>query len=228
MYNILGGDIMKKFFLGFLTAALLFSALPVGAAIKEYTLKPASAKFTVDGVEIKDDKLPLLYLNPGYNYIPAAMFKKICDKINVGFGYNSTTKAMEITTKTTTIAGGDNVSEVPLNKYGLPDFSNYTGEKPVIEDDGLDQYFTYEGIKYIRLGRDENRPSMVTRPYGLNDPPIDNEGNRKIILAKTVITEEAEESIIILDEIPYAMYDGFRTYYIPYDYYLNTILPLIQ
>lgn len=89
---------MKKFVLGFLAAALLFTALPIGAAVQQYTLQATAAKIVVDGTEAKDDKLPIMAYQ-GYNYIPAAVFRSICDKIGVGFKWDNEKKEIQINTK---------------------------------------------------------------------------------------------------------------------------------
>jgi len=87
---------MKKgFMLGFLCAALLFTAIGAGA----YTLVPSSVKLVVDGTEVKDDTLPMLYMEPGYNYVPVATFRSICDKIGAEFQYVGETGTIEIDTK---------------------------------------------------------------------------------------------------------------------------------
>ncbi|MEN6313729.1 MAG: hypothetical protein ABFD25_05710 [Clostridiaceae bacterium] len=102
---------MKKgFILGFVCAALLFTA--IGATAAQYTLTPSTVKFYMDGTEIKDDKLPLLYMEPGYNYLPAAMFRSICDKIGIVFEYVEKDNAIVIDTKTTALA---ETPEVPPN-----------------------------------------------------------------------------------------------------------------
>ena len=89
---------MKKFFFGFILAALLFSAMPIGAAVEQYILTPSAAKIVVDGAEVKDNKLPIMNYQ-GYNYIPAATFRSICDKIGVEFEWDNTTKEIQLSTK---------------------------------------------------------------------------------------------------------------------------------
>jgi len=127
----------KSFVLGFLLATLLFSAIPVGAAVQEYILTSTASKLVVDGVEVKNDTLPMMSYN-GYNYIPASSFRDICDKIGVGFEWNDTTKAIEIdtsvaTAETTIISTGvdimsDKITQTP---DGIPVFQyneeNYIG-----------------------------------------------------------------------------------------------------
>jgi hypothetical protein len=98
---------MKKFIFGFLAAALLFTALPIGAAVQEYILTKSTAKLVVDGAEVTDDTLPILHYN-GYNYIPAATFRAICDKIGVGFQWVDDKKEIQLITKSKEADNMDN------------------------------------------------------------------------------------------------------------------------
>lgn len=88
---------MKKFILGFILAAVLFSAFPVAATIQQYILTPSTTKIVVDGIEVKDNKLPIMAYE-GYNYIPAATFKSICDKISIGFKWDEAVKEIRVAT----------------------------------------------------------------------------------------------------------------------------------
>jgi hypothetical protein len=74
----------------------LFISLPVNAAV-EYTLKQSECKIVIDG-EVYTDILPMLLMEPGYNYVPASTFRSICDKIGVGFVYDNTVKEIQLTT----------------------------------------------------------------------------------------------------------------------------------
>ena len=219
----------KSFVLGFLLATLLFSAIPVGAVVQEYILTSTASKLVVDGVEVKNDTLPMMSYN-GYNYIPASSFRDICDKIGVGFEWDNTAKAIEIDTSVataeTTIAstGGDIVSDVPLNKYGLPDFSKYTGTKPEIEDDGTNMFLTYESERYIKVRLPSDRQQLVVKPFFFRCPIIDG----KVSNVLQLVSESQIETNVLIEEIPFTVYSDFRDYYIQYDYYLNTILPLTK
>lgn len=74
----------------------LLISVPVNG-IAQYVLKESNCKLVVDGVEVKGD-LPLLIMDPGYNYIPAAVFRDICNMIDVGFEFDQPTKEIRIDT----------------------------------------------------------------------------------------------------------------------------------
>ncbi len=88
----------KQLIIGFILGVLLFGIVPVGATVQDYILKKSSAKLTVDGKEFGNKELPVL-LYKGYNYIPAATFREICDIIGVGFEYVGEKNEIQINTK---------------------------------------------------------------------------------------------------------------------------------
>ena len=196
--------LMKKFFLGFLTAALLFSALPIGAAVRQYTLKPATAKFTIDGVEIKDEKLPLLFLDPGYNYIPAAMFRQICDKIGVGFKWDNETKAMEIDTKGTDATTTGAVT-VDYDK---------TNDKITSTPDGISDIEFHDGKYYIPFYLIKNKYADSGYRFMFFD--VNNRNKLTIFMNDALVS----------DNIHVTWDYGFS--YIEYEYYVNSVLPLLS
>ncbi len=85
---------MKKFLFGFFVAALLFSTIPIGAAVQEYILKPANTKILYNGAEVKDKLLPVLTYQEN-KYIPESVLKEICQRSNLG--YASTGSSIQIT-----------------------------------------------------------------------------------------------------------------------------------
>lgn len=88
----------KQLFIGILIGILIMVAIPVGATVQEYILKQSDCKVVVDGIEFKDKKLPMLIMDPGYNYIAVATFREICEKIGIGFKFDSPTKEIRIDT----------------------------------------------------------------------------------------------------------------------------------
>jgi hypothetical protein len=121
-------NILIGIIIGFLLSTTVF------AAVQEYTLKQSECKIVVDGVEVKGE-LPLLIMDPGFNYIPAAEFRSICDKIGVGFEFDVPTKEVRIITKNAIEEkGADSVSE----------FITQT-------TDGYKVY-KYQGNYYVRWG----------------------------------------------------------------------------
>ncbi|MDR7856065.1 hypothetical protein [Tissierella sp.] len=91
----------KQLIIGFLLGALVFGIVPVGATVQDYLLKKSEVKLMVDGQEFTNKDLPVLLMEPGYNYIPAATFREICDKLGVGFEYVADKKEIQIITTTT-------------------------------------------------------------------------------------------------------------------------------
>lgn len=214
---------MKKFVLGFILGALLFSIIPASAAIQEYVLQKSDVRIMVDGEEHADKELPVLNYK-GYNYLPAAAFRGICDKIGVGFNWDNAKKEIQITA-VTQAKEGDNVSDVPLNKYGLPDFRDYEGEKPAIERDGRYSYFTYNGVRYIRA--ENYLESFKENPFPKNfrfERIVEN-GKFTDRIEFQKAQGEMWDIITLIEEVPYAYLDAF---YLVNDYFINTILPLTQ
>lgn len=217
---------MKKFMLGFLIGALLFSIMPINAAIQQYTLQQSDCKLVVDGNEFKSD-MPLLNYD-GYNYLPAAGFREICDKLNIGFEFDNETKEIRIITSNKVIGKeGDTaiMNDVYLNKYGLPVFYEHNGEKPKLENDGTYTFFIYNGIKYISIQYEpEATKKLLPDGYSFRCPIIDGKVGFDIQLRSSL----PGPTDIIIDEIPYALYGSDRDYFISYDYYINAILPLVK
>lgn len=87
---------MKKMFAGIVIGILL--TVSVNAAV-QYTLTESPWKIVVDGQVVQDEKLPMLLMEPGYNYAPVAVFREICGKIGLGFEANAEAKEVRITTK---------------------------------------------------------------------------------------------------------------------------------
>ena len=87
---------MKKMFAGIIIGILL--TVSVNAAV-QYTLTESPWKIVVDGQVVQDEKLPMLLMEPGYNYAPVAVFREICGKIGLGFEANAESKEVRITTK---------------------------------------------------------------------------------------------------------------------------------
>ena len=62
----------KQLFIGILIGILITAfVFPVGAAIEQYTLKKSGVKIVVDGVQFSNENLPVLLMDPGYNYLPS-------------------------------------------------------------------------------------------------------------------------------------------------------------
>jgi hypothetical protein len=133
----------RQLIIGF-AICLLFVVVPVGAAVNEYTLKQSECKIVVDGKEVKGE-LPLLIMDPGFNYIAAAEFRSICDKIGIDFEFDPPTKEIRITTRQDVKTM---LSQSAVNEKESEGVSEVITQTP----DGL-EVFQYEGEKYIRWSK---------------------------------------------------------------------------
>jgi len=88
---------MKKFVLGFIVGALLFTALPIGAAIEEYICYKADYKVMVNGVEYISEDLPILNYK-GYTYAP---FRSILEAAGLTVDWNGELRQASVTTPKT-------------------------------------------------------------------------------------------------------------------------------
>jgi hypothetical protein len=193
---------MKKFVLGFLTAALLFSAIPVGAAVQEYILTSTAAKITVDGEEVKNDTLPIMAYQ-GYNYIPAATFRDICGKIGVGFEWNNELKEIQITTTATSATA-----------IATPQPAKVVTPTPTPSAPSTIEPVYINGVKLIFI-RDV-RKRLEEKGYNI----FSSSGGKQLL-------EIWLNGKLILDNIPFDTYDGGKVYF-KYDYYIENLLPLIE
>lgn len=207
---------MKKFILGFIVAAILFSLLfslvPAGAAIQEYVLYKSEAKLMVDGKEYNNPALPILNYK-GYNYIPAATFRDICKAIGVDFQWIGEVKQIQIKTNSAaartggdsnkeTVEGGEKVREIPT--------------------------LTYEGKTYVELG-------VINAYHRLSfDKPIFVEKNNDDGSRNVDLVDKNDASKVLISDIPYIIIPKVRSIgttfaaCVEYEYYLNIMLPLIQ
>ena len=109
---------MKKFVLGFLAAALLFTAIPVGAAIEEFICHRADYRVMVNGEQYISEDLPILNYK-GSTYAP---FRSVLEAAGLDVNWNAELGIAEVTTPTE--------KEVKAMEYdtvtGLPVGAEYT------------------------------------------------------------------------------------------------------
>ncbi|HHU17380.1 MAG TPA: hypothetical protein GXZ70_04050 [Clostridiales bacterium] len=223
----------KKLILGIMIGVLISMVTPVGASINEYTLSKSDCKIVVDGVEVKGE-LPLLIMEPGFNYIPATEFRSICDKMGIGFEFDVPTKEIRINTKKDnlpiqTIGNGmnegektviDNKGEITL----LPEL--HRGHKSYInvnmalkrQENNLTIYEIF-GTEYIEIDVAKGVEGKRFHPVWEYDEKSDY-GYINIL---------DRNGTLLLEDIPFVWGGGLHySVLIEYDYYLNTILPLIS
>lgn len=202
----------KQLIIGFLLGALLFGIVPASATVQDYLLKKSDAKLIVDGKEFANKELPVLNYQ-GYNYIPAATFREICNTIGVGFEWVGEKKEIQITTQ-----GNDMLNEVQLKD----DTEREKVDKVErIAKDGF-ELFVINGIEHISLGEVKGYLKEQQLSYDIHYNPQ----NKEFQFQKIINEEDPTSNIILLDDIPTRiLYDrGVVTY----DYYKQNILSLIE
>lgn len=196
---------MKKFILGFIIGALLFSIIPVSAAVQEYMLQKSDAKLMVDGKEHADKELPVLNYK-GYNYLPAAAFRGICDKIGVGFNWDNAKKEIQITTVgQASEKEGDNVSRDTVQELTIDTM-------PVHEFDGK-EYVSYSDINNMLI-------------YGKYDKY--SFGFRNDLIAYFHYFPDPSSVEVIIDEVRCKKFQGNNDIFIDYNIWLNQIVPVLK
>lgn len=116
----------------------------------------------------------------------------------------------------------DKVVEVPLNKYGLPDFSNHLYLQPQPKDDGTHIIYTFNETQFISIADRPNRPKLLPDNYRFERDMVDGKLSDIITFKKK--NSETNKWETLIEEVPYANMGGFS---IEYDYYINTIKPLV-
>jgi len=167
------------------------------AAVQEYTLKKSECKLVVDGVEVKGE-LPLLIMDPGYNYIPAAQFRSICDKIGIGFEFDVPTKEVRIETRQAQIETKE-VEAVKITETpdGIKTIDTWHGKQ-------------YIGNLYIRLKANETGYTFIKNRQNVWE----------IIRLK--------DNKVLLTDIPTTALTGYGGYAaVEVNYYIENIMPII-
>jgi hypothetical protein len=214
---------MKKFVLGFIIGALLFSILPVSAAIQEYICYKADYKVFVNGVEYTNEDLPVLNYK-GNTYAP---FRSILEAAGLVVNWNAKLKQAEVTTPVMQEREGKIVDNTDIN---IPDFHSISIPKEIIINDlntmeisdknGI-QVMSYEGIEYVSIK--ELRDKEIYMAFVGN-------GNYSVFKSEADMEKLVNP---ILENVPYSIIrwgDGIEDHmvYITYNYYISSILPAFK
>ena len=136
---------MKKFMLGFILAAMLFSALPVGAAVKQYVLYKPDYKVYFGDNEYNDKDYPILNYK-GKTYVPIKVMVDAFD-LNMDIVLNKKISVSEDVNEWTKV---DDYNE----KFTDLPFIESTAEGNIfsVQSSTHTYNFKYEnGIWYVRL-----------------------------------------------------------------------------
>lgn len=203
---------MKKFIMGFLTAALLFTAIPVGAAIEEFICHRADYRVMVNGEQYISEDLPILNYK-GSTYAP---FRSILEAAGLNVRWNAELKQAEVMASDLSdnkieSNGGDNVSEKIVQ---TPDGINltYINNSPYVDASDFNYNNTYKNSQFV---------FALDSIFGGSDNDI-------VLVKKGQTSTLAKDGEVILKDIPSVSNGGRRKYFIPYGYYTSTVLPLIK
>jgi hypothetical protein len=217
---------MKKFIAGFALAAVLFTALPIGAAIEEFILYRADYNILANGEVYNDPELPALNYK-GYTYIP---LRNIAKLLGVQLDWNATLNQAEITraaitsievTPTPEPTSSPAHTPVPtITPTPAPKPTPVPMPSPIVfkkTEDGLD-IVQYDGKEYVSF--DEIRKTCKKYGYTLN------ERNMNSTTFESIWYLANKNGDIVLDNIQ--MPSIYRMSSVEVSYYINVILPLFK
>lgn len=210
----------KQLIIGFLLGALLFTIIPVKANISDYMLKESETKIILDGKEIGNKELPVLIMDPGYNYIPISVFREISKTIDLEFQWIAKTNQIEINTRQE--PKRNNTSErTPTHEEVIVNTDN----ENIISVNG-ETYISQEGVNaYLRdfnkdkVKEDARKERIYMSPFHDNTTKI--------------YTIDKGDVIALIDNIPTKRVYGDHFYsgsevFIEYSFFENSILPLLE
>lgn len=191
---------MKKFISGFLCAAVLFSVMPIKAAIEEFLCYRADYKVMVNGAEYVSEELPILNYK-GYTYAP---FRSILEAAGLDVNWNTELNQAEVSSATITNKEATNMS-VQTSPAPTPIVFKKT-------EDGLD-ILAYDNEEYVSVS------AIIFKCDSLK-LMFKQKGNQE---SWTLIGTEGN---ILLDSIPSKQIYGHSRILV--SYYVSTILPLLK
>lgn len=193
---------LKKFIIGFIVGALMFSIIPVMAE-GELSVVPNPFPVLIDG-EVAEVE--------GYN-INGYTFLKLADfgKAGLTVKFNETDKQIEISSTEKAI-----ITPEPIPDKG----DDVVSDKQVYEENGYKVIMDNEVEYYSWKSICDN-----IEPKGYNIG-YDKTGDSMFLIKYNTIKKSTADSTKILESIPYKIFNDAT--HIPKDYYLNKILPLIK
>jgi len=105
--------ILKKFLSGLIIGIMLMSVAFAGEEAIQYIFTPSTHKLIVDGQEYANPDIPVyMFIYEDRNYIPLAVFRDLCIKLDVPFEFNPETKEVRITTSAKEVQELENLREL--------------------------------------------------------------------------------------------------------------------
>ena len=215
--------IMKKFILGFLTCLLLSTTVVYGASIIKASYFNDTLKLAINGsqADVKFVTVELEGEQYGRNYVSVADFvKALNDKagLNATVDFDSKTKTILVESKVESAA----VAPVKKEVVNVSEDAGFPNEIVIINCFG-DRLETYEkgGITVTRLDGDVEYVDGADIVRSADNEYVFGRDTmtREVYLAKRDTGER------VLENIPITR---LQSSCVTYEYYLNTILPLID
>jgi hypothetical protein len=206
-YNLVGGDIMKKFTIGMILGLMLglavtaFAAVELNVIANPFPVLIDGAKSEVEGYNIN-----------GFTFLKLADFKKA----GLTVKFNETDKQIEIT------KGVMPVSIIEQPTKTTDSIETPTPSIPVARESEFLKTVGLKGITYD--GKEYVSPASITEKY----QPLgffDYDQNTKTFNFCNT-RENITNKVYLISDIKPLVIRGSS--YIEYSYYLNTILPLIK
>lgn len=149
---------MKKIIFGFIIGSLLFSAMPIKAAVEEYILYRADYKVMVNGAEYSDVESPILNYK-GTTYVP---MRAVGDLFEANVSWNAELGQAEIKSLSTTqaVVQTNNIhsDDVTFTTYKQPYLGRHMEVEAVVYNGN-----TYVNTAYfpIRIKRTEDKSITI-------------------------------------------------------------------
>jgi hypothetical protein len=232
---------MKKFLSGFLVGALLFSTSLTFAENKTIDAFFNNIKIMINGQEVHADTEPFVY--NARTYVPVRFIAEAFDK---EVKFNESTNTVEITDKvvTDTVDNIDTVDEseesVTESAYKEPEpqpipktiIKPYTNDPRIVEYEGVQYIYFRDTLPQIEVYKGGAKSPDITFDQYRYEPSFDK-STKKTKLILQYVNKETGERTTLIDDVPHKAITGpgvvmSGSAHIPYDYYINTIKPLIE
>ncbi len=161
---------MKKFILGFLLGCILFTAIPISAAVQDYILRKANYSVMIKGKMYSDPDLPILNYK-GYTYAPLrSMLSAAGLTINWSDGMAIVTSASAPSQDKLTVTeiAAQNVAVVMIKTYDINHKPLGSGSGFIISADGkvVTNYHVIDYANSVEVITSDNRVFAVDSVLG--------------------------------------------------------------
>jgi len=218
----------RQLTIGILIGVIITLAIPINAAVEQYALYKSDIKLLINGVECQINDLPIMNFE-GYNYVPVAIFRKICEEIGGKLDWVAEVKEVRITTPVIVGKPEPDIIEPqprpapPVPTIPIPQTDNIKDDDKVNEltffiQNGM-EILIYNNEKYITPGTISDINPEFNWQYDSSTKRLD-----VYVFSGRIFDETANYPST--KNTPYIESNGRK--WIKYDYYKKTILPLLE